>query len=276
MRSGRCRQLLLAGACLILGLFGTELLKSRLAQSGRYRLGPVVVDLGRLPPPLQGREAEILGSAPLVVRPASLFDPTLPDSVVRRLEARPWVRRVLSMRRRLPAGLHVHLEVRRPLAVVCAGGERLAVDAEAVVLEADTPLGPPAYPEIHTPGAPLVRVPHDGRPFWQPAVLEAVALLEELAAYGDHPALTSVVVQAVRVGKADRSRHPGASDLTLVLRGGTLVDWGRSPRAPLARVETPARRKLDNLALVLRKHPALLGIERVDLRPRDPLYYPKI
>jgi hypothetical protein len=261
---------LLAGFLLVVLV---DLVRDHVASSPRYAVSVSCADIANLPEALETRAWAILGDAPMLDRPRSILDPDLPEVAARALEMRPWVKRVLEARRSFPARLELKLEVRRPLAVVCAGSERLAVDDEGVVLERATDFGPPLHPEIRIAGARISRVPYDGEPFGQPggqkghdAVLEALALLRDLRAEGNHPALESVRVIEVQVGDPDRPRRSGDSDLLLRLDSGVQLLWGRSSIAPLARIEPSPCGKLENLLLAMRTFPGLLGVIFVDLR----------
>ena len=179
-----------------------------------------------------------------------------------------------TVRRRFPASFEVALEVRCPVAVLCVGPERLALDREGVVVQRDSELRPPLVPEIRTPrGAHRTR-PRVGRAVWQDSVLEALAVVRELASHRAHVAVESLQPVEVSVGDADRPRKVGAGDIRVRLANGVWLRWGRSPISPLAALELPVDQKLDHLAAVIRRFPGLVGIREVDLRFDDPRVVP--
>jgi hypothetical protein len=182
---------------------------------------------------------------------------------------------VEKLRRRLPDGFDADVRLRSPVAVVCIGYERLAVDRDAVVLEADSEFGPPDYPEIHLPGEDVRTVPVDGLPFRRASVLEALSVLADLEAERNrgHTALDTLVVTTVIVGRGGTIRRAGSADIDLLLDTGVRVSWGRASLSPLHIFELPAGTKLDHLNRLRRTYPGLLGIQRVDLRFKDPLVY---
>jgi len=271
------RRGLLAVVLLLLGIFLIGLLKDALRDSPRYRIGPVMARVGDLPPVLESRRERLLDGPPLLAGPRSLFDPELAQDLRRALERRPWVRRVRAIHRILPDGIRVDLTLRVPLAVVCTGAERLAVDETGHVLESDSDLGPPEHPEIRLPGRTLPFVPVDGEAFRRSDVLEALAVLrdiERVARSGERVLETLPIVE-VRVGESGERRKAGSSDILLVLENGVEVTWGRSSLSPLHVFELDPREKLERLARLLRTWPGLVGIQRVDLRLHDPLVYPR-
>lgn len=264
---------------LLLILIG--LLRDRIALQRRYVVSAAMVDIGQMPEGLEARAKAVLGDGRLLDRPRSILDPELPIIATAVLEARPWVKKVLSARRRFPNTLELVVLVRIPLGVVCIGTERLLVDDESVVLEHGTDLGPPIFPEVRSLSAPIKRVPLDGQRFARSAmepgheaIVEALAVLKELRALSlessAHAAFDFARVVEVRVGEAQKSRKGGDSDLVLKLDIGVLVEWGRSSVSPLASLEPDTRAKLDHLLLAYRKFPGLVGVAAVDVRLDQP------
>ena len=203
-------------------------LKDRLARSDRYLVGPLDVSWGALPRDLVDRRANLLSGGPLLEPGRSLFDPTLPADLRERLERRPWVKQVLRVKRRLPDTIQLELQLRTPVAVVCVSSERLAVDREGVVLERDSELGPPVYPEVRVLGEDIRRVPLEGRPFTRSAVQEALCVLNDIetASRHGHTAMEGFAIDEVVVGRADRRRRAGGADIQLRLDNGVVVAWG--------------------------------------------------
>jgi hypothetical protein len=253
-----------------------DLVRDRVAALGRYTVRASTVGVAGVSAGFEQRAGELLGSQRYLDRSRSILDPDLASAAAATLSRHAWVKRVSGVRRRFPDTLEVHLEMREPVAVVCVGSERLAVDAQAVVLERDSQLGLPHHPEIRVPGATMTRVPLEGRAFGQSArqeghdaVLEALAVLADIRAQGNHPALESTRIVEIVAGESGRARRGGDSDIRLVLEGGVPVHWGRSSLAPLATLEPGAKEKLDNLLLVMRTYPGLLGVSLVDLHLPD-------
>jgi len=265
----------LAAAGLIFGVALVGLIKDRLALDNRYAIGPVSVALGVLPQQLEDHRGRLLAGYPLVAGPRSIFDSALPGDLQRELLQLPWVASVSNLRRRLPDGFRVDVTLRTPVAVVCIGDERLAVDREGVVLESDAEFRPPECPEIHLIGEVVETVPVDGMRFRRASVLEALAVLADLEAprREGHAAFDSCVLDAVLVGRKGKNRRAGSADIDLLLDNGVQVAWGRSSRSPLHVFELPTSRKLDHLERLCRTYPGLLGIERVDLRFEDPMVW---
>jgi hypothetical protein len=264
----------LALCVLALLLLLTALLKDRLSRASRYIVSHVRVDAEGLPAFLRGRAFAIGLSGAVLDRPRSIFDPELVSEAAAHFSGRPWVKRVVGLRRSFPAVLEVRLEVRAPFAVVAVGPARILVGDDDVVLEHDTPEGPP-LPEVSV-AAPLLRgIPAPGESFRRDDpprshVVEALDLLRFLRAHREHEALRELRVDAVALLAQGRARTQGASDLAVRLAGGTEIFWGRAPTVALREVEPSPIRKLENLASVLRHYPGLLGLRRVDLSLDDP------
>ena len=79
-----------------------------------------------------------------------LDDPELVRRLARAFDMRPWVREVVSVEVRHPAGARVQVRCREPVAMVGVPGGLLAIDAEGVVLPSDdfTAEVAAAYPKI--------------------------------------------------------------------------------------------------------------------------------
>lgn len=254
-----------------------DLVRDRVAGLRRYSVSPALLGVGVLPPGLEDRDDVILDAGAVLDRPRSILDPELPAMAAQALASRPWVRKVSGIRRRFPNTLEIAVEMREPVGVVVAGDERLAIDAAGVVIESESRLGAPSLPEIRLLGTALHRVPVAGQPFGKPpgqsghdAVLEALAVLNDLRLHGSHRALESVRVVGVRVGGAGRDRQAGEPDIRLTLDSGVEIHWGRASIAPLARLEPGPGEKLDGLLMMMRAYPGLLGIAEVDLHFASP------
>jgi len=249
----------------------TDVVAERIAATPRFRVSSAYFDVRGAPDHLPSGFARSIGDFPVLDRPRSILDPELPGIVRARLEAHPWVRRVVEVRRRFPNLIDLDVQLRRALGVFRVEGERLALDGEGVVLEEHTRLAPPRLPWITTPGAPISFVPTRGHRFAAGgAVQEALGVLEELDRVADHPALHHLRLREVCVGRAGRPRQVGDSDIRLVFDTGVEVLWGRSPRSAAGIMEIPASTKLDHLARVQRTWPGLVSVKLVDLRFERP------
>lgn len=251
-----------------------DIVRERVAASVRFQVAPGRITVQGDPGRLGGDFRRLIRKATILDRPRSIFDPELPAVVRSNLERHPWIRRVKEVSRRFPNALSVSVELRRPLGVVRVAGvesERLAVDGEGVVVEEFTKLGPPDIPWIRTPGSVLQYVPTPGNRFGGGcAVQEAIGVLEEIDRVGGHPALASLRIDEVNVGRRGKPRTAGDSDIRLVFDTGVEVLWGRSPRSAGGVTEISAETKLDHLARVQRRYPGLVGVELVDLRFERP------
>jgi len=245
-----------------------DLVKERVAASARLQVAPARVEIHTETAGVGRSLAQLdLSGRRALRRGRSILDPRLPDIVTRNVERHPWVRRVTEVHRRFPNGLRVDVELRRPVGVYKVSTERLAVDQDGVVIESASPLRPPYVPWIRTPGQRPTYVPRTGRAFGgASAVVEAISVLDDLAAEGGHAALESMRVDEIHVGARGRERRPGDPDIRLVLDSGVHVLWGRSPRSALAVMENDAATKLNLLEDVLRAFPGLLNVRAVDLR----------
>jgi cell division septal protein FtsQ len=247
-----------------------------LARGPRYEARTTGTVVSGLPAALAASgAASALPGVSLLASSRSIFDDAAPAEIAEAFSGLPWVRRVRSVRRRFPPSFEVALEVRSPIAILCVGAERLALDAEGVVVERDSELGPPLVLEIRTPGQRIDRVPRVGRAVWQEAVLEALAVVKDLAAHRSHLAIESLQPAEVSVGDSAHPRKAGAGDIRVRLADGVWLRWGRSTLSPLAALELPVERKLDHLAAVARRFPGLVGIREVDLRFDDPRVVPR-
>jgi len=149
-----------------------------MASSEDTVLHPEGVELrGRAPWVRADIRAEALRDASLD-RGVPLHDPELPKRLARAFDMHPWVRRVVRVDLRHPAGAVVEVECREPAAMVGVEGGLLAVDAEGVVLpSADfTAESAAAYPRLagieSSPQGP------EGARWGDPAVEEGAALLQ--------------------------------------------------------------------------------------------------
>lgn len=109
-------------------------------------------------------------------RGVPLDDPELARRLARAFDIHPWVREVVRVSLRHPAGATVEVRCREPVAMVGVPGGLLAVDAEGIVLPSDgfTADAAARYPKV----AGIVSGPRGaaGFPWGDPLVEEAAAL----------------------------------------------------------------------------------------------------
>lgn len=115
------------------------------------------------------RDASLDGGLPL-------DDPELARRLARAFDIHPWVREVVAVKLRHPAGATVEIRCREPVAMVAVPGGLLPVDAEGILLPSDdfTPQMAARYPKITDIGSgPRGAV---GAPWGDPRVEEAAAI----------------------------------------------------------------------------------------------------
>ncbi len=219
-------------------------------------------------------------------QPVSILKRDL-DTVVRQFyESSPYVRRVVSMKRRFPGGLKVDIEFRHPIAMVETGGHYVLVDQYGELLPIEVPLEEVVRPIISVrPEGDLRNDPGEyGEQWFLDAIKEGVAVLLDLEGQSENSIFDSVNIVGI-----DVSNHGGRiseidSEVSLVTdrtwfdaksnrHRNTLLAWGRSTKHPGHWVELPVETKLDNLRRLLLARPSgLRGLRVADLR-FDQLYY---
>jgi hypothetical protein len=115
------------------------------------------------------RDASLDGGLPL-------DDPALARRLARAFDIHPWVREVVRVVPRHPAGAVVEIRCREPVAMIAVPGGLLAVDADGIVLPSDdfTAESAARYPRL----AGIASSPRGaaGYPWGDPAVEEGAAL----------------------------------------------------------------------------------------------------
>jgi hypothetical protein len=218
------------------------------------------VDLGtawldRAPAWLPEPERKALAADAAAAGRLSLHDEGLPDLLARRVESDPRVARVLGSRRRHPDAVEVLVELRRPVALVEAGGRLLAVDRDGVLVPGEFRKHP--LPRIRGGGSDT---PAPGHPF-APAVVEGASVAAALPPDLFAPlGLTVVDVGGVAQGAGVVLQRPGS-------RGSAAlaVEWGRGPSSPEAALDPAPEAKIERLRLAARRFPGLQGLKAVRL-----------
>lgn len=247
-------------------LIGFTILCTRqAAQSSRYRVEAARIAVSGVPDWLPGGAEQTGLEHPLLSGSCSVFDDRLPRLAVQSAESKPWVREVRAVERTFPNALTLEVELRTPIAQVQSGQQSVVLDAEGVVLESSTKLPRGMLPQITanqcTAPAPGSKLNPEKHAAW----LEALALLRELRAAGDHPALETLQIREVRVGSPGVARKAGAADLCLVTDKPALIRWGVAPGMDKTAKPTEVMDKLNALRLALTRHEGLVGVQEVDL-----------
>jgi hypothetical protein len=187
-----------------------------------------------------------------------------PETIAARLESDPRVARVLGSRRRHPDAVEVIVELRRPVALVEAGGRTAAVDREGILLPGNYAKYP--LPRIRGAGGDL---PATGKPCAR-AVLEGASVAAALPPDLVFPlGLTIVDVSGVEKGTAillQKRTAKGEAPLS--------VEWGRAPASPEAALDPTAESKVAHLRLAARRFPGLKGLKSVRLAFDDLVVVP--
>lgn len=256
--------LLVAGAAVVAGWALWSKFGDRVQVSDRSAvLLPENVELRGAAPWVPGdlkaealRDASLDGGLPL-------DDTELPRRLARAFDMQPWVRQVVRVELRHPAGALVEIRCREPVAMVGVPGGLLAVDAEAVVLpSADfTAESAAAFPKIT--GIESSPQGQAGVSWGDPVVEEGAALAAALGP--EWRALRLVTCRPVRAaGVADRQWELGGE-------GDLAILFGSSPGREREGEPTAAAKiaQLQRLA----EEPILTG--RFDLT-KPPLPQPEV
>lgn len=142
--------IVVAAAAVLCGWTAWSRLGDRVRGDADLVLHPEAVELEGVAPWIRGdlklealRDASLADGLPL-------DDPELVRRLARAFDMHPWVREVVSVRVRHPAGARVQVRCREPVAMVGVPGGLLAVDAEGVVLPSEdfTAEAAAAYPKV--------------------------------------------------------------------------------------------------------------------------------
>lgn len=150
-------------------------------------------------------------------------------------ERSPWVEKVLSVRRCFPNGIRLKLILRRPVAAVAHGDDLMMVDRHGVLLRQDLYR---VRPKDLTPPVvvidPTLRIPDYGQSFPSESVAAGASLAAWLRKHNLH---MKCHIEEVDVRNYDHVYAPDDTTVTLVLKGGLRIKWGkpdgfRSPTEP--------------------------------------------
>ncbi len=168
--------------------------------------------------------------------PASLsvLDETLTEQVAAAFARHPWVEKVVSVRKSVPARVTVELEFRRPVAMVEVQQGLYPVDARGTLLPpADFSLTEarkfPAIQNVQSlPNGPA------GTSWGDAAVLAAARLADVLESTGEGNASNWERFQLAAIRVPARTKADLKLDdltLELITQGGSRIVWGRPPRS---------------------------------------------
>lgn len=163
--------------------------------------------------------AELAKSA-LLRGSRSLFCRGLAARVAEACSESPWVRPV-SVKRRFPKELRIRLEIRRPFAVVQAGGKEALVDRDQFVLKQALYVRP-ELPPIRL-GWPAI--PPDPGARWDDARVaggvEMLALLVEHGLLDSETSETPIAIDRIEISRKGLVK--------LCAPSGAVLEWGRPP-----------------------------------------------
>jgi hypothetical protein len=190
-----------------------------------YRVKAAEIRITAAPRPVPSNLVERAVGTAALDNEFSLLDATLLPRLNEAFAKEPWVRRVVQLRKGLPAHVEVDLEYRKPVAMIDVKQGVYPVDEEGVLL-------PPAdfsaaeirrYPLVT--GISSVPSGAPGTPWGETTVLGAAKVAAALAADWDSLGLTSIQAPP------PLSANVALDDLTFELkaRNGSTVVWGRPP-----------------------------------------------
>ena len=235
---------------LVIGALGAVMISRYVEGSKDYHIRKLqLVDLPSWCPP--DLVAQLQG-VPSRLGRASIYDRTVNERVAALYRANPWVRRVVSVRKRFPGTLVVKLEVRQPRFAVERRGGRWVIDREAAVL----PLQQGQWPQL-TAGLRCIwgvktPPPQPGQPWRDAALAGGIETLELLES---RPKIvTQFGIAGVDVSNYGGAVDRNASDIDIVAANNCRIAWGRPPSTDKFG-ELPPERKLECLESVLQKYP---------------------
>jgi hypothetical protein len=201
----------------------------QISQRENYLLAPERITLTPLPEWITGDvRGQAIRNAGIIGR-LSVLDEAFAQVIEDAFVLHPWVESVDRITKRYPAGAHVELTYRRPIAVVELVNQNVVqlipVDRFGVHLpSSDVPNIRKRYlPRI----GGIVERPPVGQPWTDPRVLGAAEIAEQLAPVWEPLHLVDILPSA-RAEIRGRMRY---FVFDLITRGGTRVVWGAAPSA---------------------------------------------
>ena len=196
-----------------------------LDENSVYRVRAADIRITPAPRPVPANLVErTVGSAALD-QELSVLEPDLLPRLAAAFAKEPWVRRVVGLRKGLPAHINVELEYRQPVAMIDVKQGVYPVDGEGVLL-------PPAdFSTVEIRRYPLVtgvRSLPSGPPgtAWDDVVVLGAAKIAAALV----PAWSDLDLSSIHAPALD-SATAALEDLTFELRarGGSRIVWGRPP-----------------------------------------------
>jgi len=269
----RCLLTLLIALVLVAAsVFGARLTWAQLVGRREFTFSSATLSFGQCPPFVRAEPMvqELRRGLTDTLGGASIFDEGLCDRMAQHLHARPWVRKVKSIRRLLPNTLHVQVLFRQPCALVEVAGLDYAVDRDGLWLPDRLYRRPAAWDDVRMPvvldsvlEGPPPHDPSQGRP----SLAVGARLTEFLFTEGILRELQIKSIDVTRVGRGGYE-----PDVTLETEGGVEIKWGctdayeqfeelsRPPEEPTD------GEKLRMLRAAIERHPKFEGLQHIDLR----------
>jgi len=199
----------------------------QISQRGNYLLADQRITISALPEWITGDvRGEAVRNAGLAGR-LSVLDDAFVQIIEDAFVLHPWVESVDRITKSYPAGVHVELTYRRPVAVVELVNQNVVqlvpIDRHGVHLPAsDVPNIRKRYlPRIGN----IVERPLEGQPWADQRVLGAAELAEQLAQVWESLHLVDILPSARPEIRAGQRYFV----FDLITRGGTRVVWGAAP-----------------------------------------------
>lgn len=251
-----------AGLLLAAGLaWSSDAVRADLATWPRFRVARAALSTTPLPAGLSARARLDLERVALPDDGCAL-DPHLVPAIAARLAKLPWVREVELVRLRAEARLEFSLVAREPVARLEEPGQQGALTRDGWVIPAEYAADASRLPAVT--GLPAASDVAARRK----ALDAALGVLDDLAEL--RPRVRAVDVKNLA------GRDPLASEVTLVLDDGLVVEWGRPPEAESVdpttgrprpgRATTDAALRRRALAGFLEKGPDRATVARVSVR----------
>jgi hypothetical protein len=190
----------------------------------------------------------------------SIFDPQLVESIGRKFEASPWIKKVTAVERVFPDKLLVKFEYRKPHAAIRRENGYVLIDRDGVRLPGVYVAPPACERPVQITG--VASLPPEPGKTWDDTSLRAAVAMAEFIP--ESQLLRRLGIREVDVANFGGRLDPRRSEMTLVTSGGCAVAWGRSPQASKFG-DLSTEEKLENLREVLAVYPDLSGLKRVTL-----------
>ncbi|MGI9428233.1 MAG: cell division protein FtsQ/DivIB, partial [Bythopirellula sp.] len=277
---GRARRLIVQRFKVIVALVVVALLgwgmhrvwqhfEPQISQRESYLLAEQRITITALPEWITGEvRSEAIRNAGIIGR-LSVLDDAFAQVIEDAFVLHPWVESVERITKRYPAGAHVELTYRRPIAAVELVNQNVVqlipIDRFGVHLpSSDVPNIRKRYlPRI----GGVVERPPVGQPWTDPRVLGAAEIAEQLAPVWESMHLVDILPSA-RPEIRGRMRY---FVFDLITRGGTRVVWGAAPSAAPPSEDKFAE-KLDRLRAVAKQYGPLDSVRGpavVDIRKNE-------